>query len=110
MRAPIVCESGRHFPHPDETCEEWEQLTAAFLELYELALAAGLAQADAVAEHGLVHGHGLGEIRGVIGSATRSGPTPLERAFEILGPELQRCPLYQPWCPSTGWPDSSSEA
>lgn len=110
MRELDACESGRHFPHPGETCEEWEQLKTAFLALYERALAAGLAQAHGAAEHDLVHGHGLGEVRGVIGIATRSQPTPLERALEILGPDLERCPLYQPWCPPTGWPDSSREA
>lgn len=110
MRPANACESGRHFLHPSETCEEWEQLAAAFTAWFERALADGLSQAHAAAEHDLVHGHGLGEIRGVIGLAARSEPTPLDRALEILGPELQHCPLYQPWCPSTGWPRSPREA
>ncbi|MGW2720822.1 hypothetical protein [Streptomyces sp. NPDC001492] len=116
----VVCESGRHINHPGETCEEFDELQAAFRAYLERGLAAAyasaMAETDAMVDRFLISGDGSGEMRGFL-PATRISipyplseaeiadhgvtvlppePTPAERAFAILEPHLHNVPLYRP--------------
>lgn len=86
-----VCESGRHFMHPMETCEEWEAYAAAARALYERAMAAAFAEADRL----LITGNGTGEMQGFRVREPEHEPTPAERALAILEPHLSAIALYQ---------------
>lgn len=90
-----VCESGRHIAHPGDTCEETDELQAAFRAYFERALA----EAYANAEQLWLYGNGTGEPRGFLAGAERE-PTPVERALAILDPHLRTCPLYKAGPPS----------
>ncbi|NUS26082.1 MAG: hypothetical protein HOV92_17920 [Streptomyces sp.] len=106
----VVCDSGRHFAHPGETCEEIDELQALFRAYLERAAA----EAWAEVERRLVYGEGTGEPRGFLSADQISipyplsdaevadhgiivgepGPSPVERALAILDPHLRACPLY----------------
>lgn len=94
-----VCDSGRHHAHPGETCEEIDELQAAFRAYLERALAAAyasaIAETDAALDRFLISGEGSGECRGFLPRQDVPEPTPVERALAILDPHLRACPLYK---------------
>jgi len=100
-----VCDSGRHPTHPGSTCDEIDEVQAAFRAYLERSLAAAYAWAaaetEAVVDRWLVTGDGTGEPLGFRAPALRE-PTSAERAFAILAPHLDDVPLYRPgWKPRT---------
>lgn len=105
----VVCESGRHFAHPGDTCEEIDELQAVFRAYLERGLAAAYAQAiaetDAVVDRFLISGEGTAAdqvsivgngMRGFLPIEPEREPDPAERAFAILEPHLHDVPLYRP--------------
>lgn len=93
-----VCESGRHYAHPGETCEEIDELQAVFRAYLEESLRQAYAMAAAetarIFDERFITGYGTGEPRGVLDWEPRE-ETSLERALAILGPHLRACPLYK---------------
>jgi hypothetical protein len=94
----VLCDSGQHFPHPGETCEEIEELQAVFRAYLERALRQAYAMAAAetarIFDERFITGDGTGEPRGILGWESRE-ETSMERALAILDPHLRACPLYQ---------------
>ena len=119
-RPVVVCDSGRHFAHPGETCAELDELAAAFEAYLERSLRQAYAEAGAEAQRVFdqryITGNGTGEPRGFLTAKRISipyplsdaevadhgfivgepepEPTPAERALAILDPHLRACPLY----------------
>ncbi|MEW2164371.1 hypothetical protein AB0912_15465 [Streptomyces sp. NPDC007084] len=77
-----ACPSGRHVVHPLVECDEIDLLSAAFAEMYEAALTQS------------IDGNGTGASLGILATHSSREPTPMDRALDILDPELRRCPLY----------------
>ena len=117
-RPVVLCGSGQHFAHPGETCEEIDELQAAFRAYLERSLREAYTEAQAEAERvfdqRFITGKGTGEPRGFLSAELISvpyplsdaeiedhgivvglpEPTPVERALAILDPHLRACPLY----------------
>lgn len=101
----VVCDSGRHPMHTGETCDEIDELQAAFRAYLERSLTQAYAEAaaetDRLVDQWLLTGESTGAPLGFLAPAL-SEPTPAERAFAILAPHLDHVPLYRPAYPRGG--------
>lgn len=85
-----ACESGQHTMHPLETCEDYEAFSAHVRAFFANAFAEAYAETD----RRLITGNGTGEPLGILATPPPREPTPMERALDLLAPELRACPLY----------------
>ena len=109
-RPVVLCDYGQHFAHSGETCEEIDELQAAFRAYLERSLQQAYEEAEAEAarvfDQRFINGAGTGEPRGFLSMVEAPKPTPVERALALLDPHLRACPLYAAGPPiiyPTGW-------
>lgn len=91
-----ACESGQHVMHPQETCEEYEAFSAHVRVFF--------ADVFAEADRRLITGDGTGAPLGVLATPPPREPTPMDRALDILEPQLRACPLYDAGPPAVRGP------
>ena len=112
-----TCPAGVHLQHPDLTCEEHEELSQSFRHFLERLVAEAFARAEEDVRRFLEYQERMladlrdWEPRGLLASLVDpGGPTPIERALQILEPHLAREPLYQPKWRMGHWLPHATEA